>query len=223
MRLRDLVDTGIRLPAALLPRARMSFPRNVHSWSYYEPQPSPALCITPDDLPEPTTINVRRMDCRWMSATFEFQTTPELFGADRVWCEQYGEGPITQRIKEGLLENGYVVGNTDHPDYDVRITVHVIGSVRAWPDVPGVTTPPWRTCAPDIDIPHTLNGMDQIGRLACESMRNGAWEFVLLCSPDDQSFLVHGPGQTIENIARIIPDDRVPRGKLRPAERVASQ
>jgi hypothetical protein len=176
--------------------------------------PDYSIAITPS-VDETHTIASERN-----GYTGGYSVTPEDLGLDERRLIEPMRTPLLREIGEHLREHGRLVEPSENPRYHVEIIVHVTGVVTSWPDVPGVTTPPWSPTGPGIAVPWSIDGKAWRGlRQAREkALYANAWEFSVLCNPEEEWLIADR--DLVGNLCRVIPDERVPYGWLRPVERI---
>lgn len=131
------------------------------------------------------------------------------------------EEDIAQRL---VAANRYV--NQDEPiQWMFTVDVHCSARVKTWPDVPGITSPPWETCGFDQRLPFDAD-WDLANRVIIPSMygaehdeySRGAYRLAWMAEPLTAALARRMP---LPEYFTIIEDDRIERGILRLVKEVS--
>jgi hypothetical protein len=200
-----------------LPRAIQNF--RDRTVAYYLRRRLSVLSLGPNDdvyaVIDAATVTARRY-----GYTKSYTVDAATLGVSERRLISPIESIVLRELGRGLRSEHHVVEPSENPHYRVEVTVHVTGSVYAWPDTPGVTTPPWRAVGPEILVPWSIydDAWGELRRVQMKAEYDNVWEFSVLCNP--QEWAVIDGRDLVGNLCRVIADERVPYGFLRPVERV---
>jgi hypothetical protein len=204
-----------------LPRAIRAFGRSHYGHVRFRVKARlKAWGLGPDCEPYDILYDEQRISAKKFGFTKTYIVPASALGLSEAVLARPVQGRIRRELGAYLREHGYLVEPGVEPEYRVDIVVTVAARVLAWPDTPGVTTPPWKPLGPEILVPWSVYGdsWDELRRIRSQAQRDNVWEFSVLCNPDEE---VHIRDRgLVENICRVIPDERVAYGFLRPVERV---
>jgi hypothetical protein len=209
------------MTAAQMPRGTFNKPPGGRPISYIQPERTNASQLTMDDrnICGFATLDIRTLHGRRCSVTESMPLDvkeSELTPTQRSMMRTLEE--VNRRnLAEALVGEAHVLAaDEDEPTSNVRVEIVVRTTAMAWPDVPGVTTAPWRPLGPDLlyGAPGTIT---RIIDLRHQALTDGAWEFAMLVHPDFIAPAMFGP---LESLGRLIPDPRIYYGLVRPCERI---
>lgn len=204
-----------------LPRAIRAFGRNHYGRvRFYVKARLKAWGLGSDCEPYDILYDEQQISAKKFSFTKTCTVPASSLGLSEAVLSRPVQGQIRRELGTYLRKHGYLVEPGVEPDHHVDIVVRVTARILAWPDTPGVTTPPWKPLGPDILVPWSTydDSWRELRRMKTQAQYDNVWEFSVLCHPDEWAAIVDR--DLVTNLCQVIPDERVEDGFLRPVERI---